>query len=149
MRAIQPPSLLSPELPKRARILHFWLDQFLGRGQAKDLIESSLEDYEEEVLPVEEDEFEEIQEEPGPNVEADTADSVMEQAAKYLKYSAIWSLIWVGGIGSLIAICYGVIALNLLKGYPRVLKTKAIFGVVWGTLGLFIWFVIWNSFWMR
>ena len=117
--------------------------------RAKELIENALDGLEIEGIPTEELEYEEEQEESDEDEESTAESSIEEQAAKYSKYSVVWSVLWAFGIGSLIAICYGVIALNLLKGYPRSMKIKAIFGVVWGTLGLFIWFFIWNSFWLR
>ena len=114
-------------------------------NRANELIALALEHSEPEDLSVEDSAFEERQEESDTDIDAGTDSPIEKQAADYSRYSAIWSVLWIGGLGSLIAIYYGIKALILLQGYPRALKTKAIFGIILGIIGLFIWLVIWNS----
>ncbi len=110
--------------------------------RAQELINHALENSEPEEHPVEESTSDARQEEILTDDDEGNDVSIEERAAKYSNYSVIWSVLWAFGIGSFIAICFGVKALVLLEGYPRVLKSKAIFGLSLGIIGLFIWLKI-------
>lgn len=69
----------------------------------------------------------------------------VEQFARYSRYSIVWAVLWLGGVGSLLALHFGARALTLARGQPSLPKGKAIFGVVMGVVGVIGWLSIWGG----
>jgi hypothetical protein len=88
-----------------------------------------------------------LEEEPeGPQPDEGQAEiQTDEVAARYSRYSVVWAVLWLGGVGSLLAMYFGIRALTLLRSAPATVKTKAIFGVTFGGMGLILWLLIWGT----
>lgn len=65
-------------------------------------------------------------------------------ASRYANYSMIWSILSFWGVGSALAILFGVRALRLTHGARGRSRTKAIFGLVLGAGGLISWLLFWS-----
>src|SRR5262245_28968576 len=89
--------------------------------------------------------LEEEPERPQPTDERHGENPTDEVAARYARYSVVWAVLWFGGIGSLLAIHFGIRALRLVRGAPAVVKTKALFGITFGGMGLVLWLIIWGT----
>ena len=103
--------------------------------RARELIVAALEDSAPEEEP----------EDLRPDNEGRAEIQTDELAARYSRYSVVWAVLWLGGVGSLLAIYFGIRALALLHGAPAVSKKKAVFGVAAGGIGLVLWFIIWGT----
>jgi len=66
--------------------------------------------------------------------------------SRYSKYSIVWSILWLGGIGSLLAIYFGTRALALSRAASAGAgeRARAMLGTIFGLIGLGIWFSIWG-----
>ncbi len=62
-------------------------------------------------------------------------------AYRYANVSIVWSILWIAGLGSLLAVYYGIRSLRLS---PHPSRAKAIFALVLGIVGLGIWFLAWG-----
>jgi len=71
----------------------------------------------------------------------DTFADDQKQVTKYTKVALIFSLLWLAGIGSLIAIIYSNKAFKIIKHsqYPLSGKGVAIFSLILGILGVSFW----------
>lgn len=56
----------------------------------------------------------------------------------------VWSILWLGGVGSTLAILFGIRALRLMTPASRRSRAKAIFGLVLGVCGLVSWLLYWS-----
>jgi hypothetical protein len=63
---------------------------------------------------------------------------------RYSTYSLVWGVFWIGGIGSLLAIYFGLKALSLRREAPALPKTRAVVGLALGLSGLAILFLEWG-----
>jgi hypothetical protein len=106
--------------------------------RARELIVAALGD-----SAVEDSILEEELEESKPDEEAHAEAQPDELAARYSHYSVVWAVLWLGGVGSLLAIYFGVLALDLLRGSPVAVKSKPLFGVTYGGMGLVVWLFFW------
>ncbi len=77
------------------------------------------------------------------NVETDLQKSFTRLANK----SAIFSILWLGGIGSIFAVQFGLEAFKLIKGrkYKLKGKAKALYGLVMGLVQLFCCYPFLNA----
>jgi hypothetical protein len=78
------------------------------------------------------------------STEDETVGSSHDPASRYATYSMIWSILSLGGVGSVIAILFGIRALRLMRHPSRHLRVKAIFGLVLGVNGLLAWLLYWS-----
>lgn len=101
-------------------------------GRASDLVEAAFEEYTES-------EVEELREPPEPEKpQAETA------AERDSKFSLLFALIGIGGLGSVLGIYLGLRSLDSLENAPPRTKTKARLGIVVGALGLVLYgFLLW------
>lgn len=83
----------------------------------------------------------ELAEDPG---EDDLVNSRHDPASRYANYSMVWSILSLWGVGSVLAILFGVRALRLTHGSSGRSRTKAIFGLVLGVGGLVTWLLYWS-----
>jgi hypothetical protein len=67
-----------------------------------------------------------------------------DPASRYATYSMVWSILSLGGVGSVLAILYGIRALRLMRNPSRHLRAKVIFGLVLGAGGLVSWLLYWS-----
>ena len=80
------------------------------------------------------------------SAESAREDSPVEaQAFRYARYSIVWGVLWFGGVGSLLAVYFGLKALFLGRDVSRVSRRRAKFGLVTGLAGLVLWFLVWGS----
>jgi len=78
----------------------------------------------------------------------DASDAEQKKVMKYNKVALIFSLLWLGGVGSLIAILYSNKVLKIIKHSEHSLSGKgmAIFCLILGILGVSFWgFIILGS----
>jgi hypothetical protein len=68
-----------------------------------------------------------------------------EQAFRYARYSIVWGVLWFGGVGSLLAVYFGLKALSSGRQASRVSKRRAKFGLAIGLTGMVLWFLVWGS----
>jgi hypothetical protein len=104
--------------------------------RARRLIEEVLQGFSPEALP------EELA--VGPAREEELTGSSRDPASRYATYSMVWSILSLGGVGSALAILFGIRALRLTHGSSGRSRTKAIFGLVLGVGGLLSWLLYWS-----
>lgn len=104
--------------------------------RARRLIEDALQGSSREALP------EEL--EGGSAGEGELAGTSRDPASRYATYSMVWSILALGGVGSALAVLFGIRALRLTHGSPGRSRTKAIFGLVLGVGGLLSWLLYWS-----
>ncbi len=68
----------------------------------------------------------------------------MEKARRLSRLSMVWSILWFGGLGSLIAAVFGFRALSILRAQPWMFRRAAVFGIVLSSLGIAFWFTTWG-----
>jgi hypothetical protein len=78
------------------------------------------------------------------SAEEEPLDSSHDPASRYATYSMVWSILSLGGVGSALAILFGIRALRLTHHSPGRSRTKAIFGLVLGVGGLVSWLLYWS-----
>jgi len=66
------------------------------------------------------------------------------QFRRYSTYSLVWGAFWFGGVGSLLAIYFGIKALGLRRQVPALPKTRPVLGIALGLSGLVLWFLEWG-----
>jgi hypothetical protein len=64
---------------------------------------------------------------------------------RYSTYSLVWGVFWIGGIGSLLAIYFGLKALSLRREAPALPRTRAAIGLSLGLCGLALVFLEWGQ----
>ncbi|HEX3530668.1 MAG TPA: DUF2007 domain-containing protein [Thermoanaerobaculia bacterium] len=67
------------------------------------------------------------------------------QFRRYSTYSLVWGLLWLGGVGSLLATYFGLKALGLRREVPALSKARPVFGLILGLLGLVSVFLEWGQ----
>ena len=75
--------------------------------------------------------------------EADSAAEIQARATaiRYARWSAVWSMLAVWGIGSLLGVYFGARSLRLSRDIPTSQKGLAIFGIALGVLTL-LWVAV-------
>lgn len=71
-------------------------------------------------------------------------DEAAARVRRWSRASVVCAVIWAGGIGSLLAVYFGLRALGALRGEPEARRTQPIVGTVLGVLGLLLWFQVWG-----
>jgi|SRR5919106_6988998 hypothetical protein len=61
---------------------------------------------------------------------------IEEECFRYSRYSIVWSMLWFGGVGSLLAVYFGLKALALRRQVPDLSLRRAKFGLSLGVIGL-------------
>ncbi|HWM92236.1 MAG TPA: hypothetical protein VN493_15835 [Thermoanaerobaculia bacterium] len=90
-----------------------------------------------------------IRNEPGrtetPDTEAEPAEdaAAMELALRYARYSAVWAVLFLWGLGSLLGTYYGIQSLRRSRGALTLTKALAVFGLTLGICGLIACIVLW------
>ena len=64
---------------------------------------------------------------------------------RYSIYSLAWGILWFGGLGSLLAIYFGLKALSLRREMPDLRPFRAVWGLAVGVLGLLLCLTTWGS----
>jgi hypothetical protein len=72
-------------------------------------------------------------------------DEAAARVRRWSRASVIWAVLWAGGIGSLLAVYFGVRALATMRGDADARRAQPIVGIVFGVFGLLLWFLIWGS----
>jgi hypothetical protein len=67
---------------------------------------------------------------------------IEEECFRYSRYSLVWSVLWFGGVGSLLAVYFGLKALALRRQVPDLSVRRAKFGLALGVIGL-IYGTVW------
>ncbi len=70
-------------------------------------------------------------------------------AIRYARWSAVWSMLTLWGIGSLLGIYFGIRSLWTSRDVPTSQKGLAIFGIAMGGLTLFVSVVVWGLDFLR
>ena len=104
--------------------------------RARDLIAQGLAERETEPPGWEEAPDEE--DDPSPASEED------DRVSRYSTYSFVWAILWLGGIGSLLGLVFGVKALLAIRETGSPLNLKPIFGILLGVVGLLFWLSWWS-----
>lgn len=70
---------------------------------------------------------------------------IQEIVTRMVKKSILFSIFWLAGIGSIFAIYYGWKSLKLIMEAEEKIKGKgkAIFGIIFGILGVLVWIPFW------
>jgi hypothetical protein len=76
--------------------------------------------------------------------EEEPLESSHDPAYRYATYSMVWSILSLGGVGSALAILFGIRALRLRHPSSRRSRNRAIFGLVLGIGGLVSWLLYWS-----
>lgn len=63
---------------------------------------------------------------------------------RWSRASVICGVLWLGGIGSLLAVYFGVRALGAMRGDAEARRAQPIVGTVFGAFGLLLWLLIWR-----
>ena len=95
-------------------------------SRAKDLIREALGDTDPSDRPAE------LEPE---TVPIDTSDK-RRRAIRYARYSAVWSVLYVFGIGSILGIYFGIRSFTTSRDIPPSQKGLAVFGIVVAVLSL-------------
>lgn len=76
---------------------------------------------------------------------SDSIPEVQEIVTRMVKKSMLFSIFWLAGIGSIFAIYYGWKSLKLIMESEEQIKGKgkAIFGIIFGILGVLVWIAFW------
>ncbi len=69
----------------------------------------------------------------------------IEEASRFARYSIVWAVLWLGGIGSLFAIYFGLRSLKLIGNQVSALRWKARLGVAMGVMGVIMWCLVWGG----
>lgn len=86
--------------------------------------------------------------EPEPSDSEKEDDESQEIVTRLANKSVVFSILWLGGIGSIFAVYFGFKSLKRIKAgksEPKG-KVKALFGIVMGILGLALCIPFWHSF---
>jgi hypothetical protein len=75
---------------------------------------------------------------------SDAPTAAEAQAFRYARYSIVWGVVWLGGVGSLLALYFGFKALSLGEA-SRVSSRRAKFGLAIGGAGVILRLVLWGS----
>lgn len=78
-----------------------------------------------------------------PEPEPDAEKKRRELAARYARYSAVWAVFAVWGVGSLLGVIFGIQALRRSRGALTLTKGLAIFGIGLGLFGLAVAAITW------
>jgi len=83
---------------------------------------------------------------PAPSEASDERETLLEaRFRRYSTYSLVWGVFWIGGIGSMLAIYFGLKALSLRREAPELLKTRSVLGLTLGLAGLGLVFLEWGQ----
>lgn len=74
----------------------------------------------------------------------DGQSQLAERFYRYSIYSLAWGILWFGGLGSLLAIHFGMEALSLRREAPDLPPRRAVWGLTAGVLGLLASLVWWG-----
>lgn len=75
-------------------------------------------------------------------------ESEEERYYRYSRYSMVWGVLWLGGVGSLLALNFGVKALGIRSGFDddsMPPAAKPWIGIVLGSTGIVYWLLAWAS----
>lgn len=76
------------------------------------------------------------------------AESEEERYSRYSRYSMVWGVLWLAGVGSLLALHFGIKALSMRSGFDASSMPSAVkpwIGIVLGLAGLLYWVVGWTA----
>ena len=84
-------------------------------------------------------------ESPDPPPAPESPADVEAESGKMATMSIVWAVLWLGGVGSLLAIRFGLRSINRAREItpPLAPPRKALFGIILGSLGLAFWVVYW------
>jgi hypothetical protein len=81
--------------------------------------------------------------EPEPDLHDELA--LRDRAIRYARYSAVWAVLYLWGVGALLAIYFGIRSFTITRDIPTSQKGLALFGIVLAVLTLLARVIIWRS----
>jgi hypothetical protein len=81
----------------------------------------------------------------GDDRDEDATPEEIAQANRWATLSAVSSILWLAGIGSILGVYFGAKALAKDSGSPDFTRRKAWAGIVLGILGIVFWSFAWNG----
>jgi hypothetical protein len=85
------------------------------------------------------------EEDEGDDRDEDATPEEIAQANRWATLSAVWAILWLAGIGSILGVYFGAKALAKDSGSPDFTRRKAWAGIVLGILGIVFWSFAWNG----